>query len=63
MNADEARELMDLTQKIAAAKGFQRDRDARIASLIRYKRASVTEVVAATGLTKARIYQIVEKTK
>lgn len=53
--------LSEATETISMARGARRDRDDRIASLVRYKRASVKEISSATGLTKGRVYQIVEQ--
>lgn len=55
--------LFDLSARIGAVQGHIRDRDERIVSLLRYKRATVADITRATGLTKSRIYQIVEAAK
>lgn len=53
--------LMDATARIGDARLLQRERDERIASLIRYRRATLAEIMGATGLTKSRVYQIFER--
>lgn len=50
--------LFESTRKISDAKRLRHERDERIASILRYKRGTVQEIMNATGLTKARIYQI-----
>ena len=54
--------LMEASNVLARAKTARRERDERIATMIRYRRASVSEIMGVTGLAKARIYQIFERT-
>jgi hypothetical protein len=60
MDVNDENFLRETTSALGAARRLQRDRDDRIASLIRYRRATVAELMGATGLTKSRIYQIFE---
>jgi DNA-directed RNA polymerase specialized sigma subunit len=53
--------LSEASELLARAAAAQRDRDERVSVLLRYETATVTEIGAVTGLSKARIYQIFEK--
>jgi len=50
--------LSGVSQQIASVDGLRRERDERIASLLRYERATAAEVALATGLSEAEIKAI-----
>jgi len=56
---EELRSLSEIQAQIAGLGRLRAERDDRIASLLRYGRASAQEIIVATGLTKSRVYQIV----
>ena len=56
---EELRSLSEIQAQLAGLGQLRAERDDRIATLVRYGRASVQEIIGATGLTKSRVYQIV----
>ena len=60
MDANKLNELRDLSAQIGSIDGLKRERNQRIASMLRYGDANVAELMGATGLTKSRLYQIFE---
>ena len=60
MDSSDERYLREISQRIQAVTSHERDRNERIVSLLRYKRASIEEISEATGLSRSRIYQVLK---
>lgn len=61
MSSTEYAYFSNVSTIFGRAKTALRERDERVAKLLRYREATLLELMGVTGLTKSRIYQIFEK--